>query len=169
MEFWKFKRACTLGYVNKCTMVLTLFLFFSLEYSATTWTNQSQAWENERGNDRYVLGKCSVCLPLQHTNFKSVDYRAVNLTNMTWNPQNGCFVPPYPYQHRKQRDVNLRSAIWKLTYFGLPYLPIDWIRQKKYRTTQTEKDIYLRPCQTWNLETDVLYVRLLHLCIDRIW
>ena len=32
-------------------------LFFSLLSEETSWTNKSQAWKNERGNDRYVLKK----------------------------------------------------------------------------------------------------------------
>ena len=31
--------------------------FFSLLSEETSWTNKSQAWKNERGNDRYVLKK----------------------------------------------------------------------------------------------------------------
>ena len=34
-----------------------LLSFFSLLSEETSWTNKSQAWKNERGNDRYVLKK----------------------------------------------------------------------------------------------------------------
>ena len=37
--------------------VRCLLSFFSLLSEETSWTNKSQAWKNERGNDRYVLKK----------------------------------------------------------------------------------------------------------------
>ena len=37
--------------------VRRLLSFFSLLSEETSWTNKSQAWKNERGNDRYVLKK----------------------------------------------------------------------------------------------------------------